>query len=90
MESIRKKEIAIHVILTAALLALFGIWYGDTLSKAPHRLQEKGLPSYVEEGHRPPGPGPGIGNPGDREGIQGAEEGRETKYFYRNYITKSM
>ena len=67
MESIRKKEIAIHVILTAVLLALFGIWYGDTLSKAPHRLQEKGFPSYVEEGHRPPGPGPGIGNPGDRE-----------------------
>ena len=59
MDSIKKKEILIHVILTVVLLALFGIWYANTISKAPHRIHEKGLPSYIRDGQRPPGPGPG-------------------------------
>ena len=59
MDNIKKREILIHVILTAVLLALFGLWYANTLSKAPHRIHEKGLPSYDREGQRPPGPGPG-------------------------------
>ena len=63
MDSIKKKEILIHVILTVVLLSLFGAWYGYTLSSAPQRVHRNGLPSYVKDRHRPPEPGfrPGPG-----------------------------
>ena len=59
MDSLRKKEIVIHAILTLLVVSLFGIWYTYTLSHSPRR-QPFNAPVPHDAPEMRPGPPPGA------------------------------